>query len=1124
MLKQFVKDTPEMAKQAAEGALMQTLVMGTISAGGAVVQGTRFASEVAKVAAETDRMPAEAENQAKAASVGAKPSNPMNPEYEARSTLPADVAALEEAKSRAAQAKLEADAKAAVAKIPISELDKPIPFENVPRGTSGDLEAFRAFVKKNNPGADKAAIDAASLDTLKANNPNGWAEFSKTYPEPDPIDTQVAADPRVVAAKEQASTLQKAIDKEMAKPEPDQAHVQALQTDLDADPTRVSHIENQVYQEKFTEQHPKVVAARQALEAAKMDPTQTDKVASLQEALDSARGEANKMAAIRGATRVASERARVDRLEVKHKAIDILKGVDPATFDKASGDTIRQIQEHFAKPPLEAKPGTSKPETQVLDLDALKSALADAKAAHEDIAPEIQDALSNMPSTYSKLTPEQLQGLVAVVKNLQKVKSLEGKIRTGEGWVEQAKVQESADKSIALPKKSKLGTGATIAKRKATAIWKVLTNDFSMNGELVFGGKSTLVHKVAVQDVLNAKSDFMLEHSRQQEPTRDYLRKTLKIDEQRTPLKWQAYWSKTFTEDGVTLTRNEIMDNYMSFKNENQKASLLEDGTAYASHTTDTGNPATVETIPEATYQKLFAHLEKPELDMIALAEKQLAENGDSLSGYHEDRYGTPITQEENYWPKYVKREGATFDEDIIDIQKANRSLPMSTDESSLISRTGAKGATYTTGFWNKFSESTENSSRILKMGNAVAASSKVFRDPKIADKIANTHGGSVLKQLKEDLAAEAGQRETPHQLDKAMDAMGNLATNAHLGMVSSLKVPLKLAGLSMRSLIANPHGFIPGMIETIARPKKTATAARISSAFVDEAYKHGGTVDLGQLNDSTKAGKVRALGRAIQNKNMALTRAGSNFGFVADATVSRHEAEYQFNRALAGKKMDENFKAITGVSEDQVATLTPEEKMAAVGHYQDSVIGESHAVNDAGYKIGLQKSAVGRIITKFKTEPLKGFEQTRRLAMRFARNPTFGNAGKLFSAVAIYGVAEGALIYGINEGVNALLGVKNKSEKTFGDEEVAANLAYLPLVGDAITEHLYQAKYPGASVQSNVVESMAVLPLNTIMDCIISIDPQYTASQQRAATKRIFKDLKSIFNVPINIWNMGDQ
>jgi hypothetical protein len=215
---------------------------------------------------------------------------------------------------------------------------------------------------------------------------------------------------------------------------------------------------------------------------------------------------------------------------------------------------------------------------------------------------------------------------------------------------------------------------------------------------------------------------------------------------------------------------------------------------------------------------------------------------------------------------------------------------------------------------------------------------------------------------------------------------------------------------------------------------------------------------------------------------------------------------------------MDPDFKAITGVSEDQVKGLTPEAKMAAVGHYQDSVIGESHAVNDPGYKIGLQKSAAGRLVTKFKTEPLKGFEQVRRLTMRFARNPTMSGAGKLFSAVAIYGVAEGALIYGINEGVNALFGVKNKSKQTLLDEEQAVNLSMIPLVGDAINEHLYLAQHPGVAAQSNAVESMAVLPLNTILDCVISIDPQYTPGQQRAASKRIFRDMKSIFNVPINL------
>ena len=1109
-------DAAEILKQFGEGVLMQTLVMGTVSAGlgaagAARAARSKFAEESAKIAAEADKLPAEAPSGAKAASSGKEGEVPS-------------MRLAEEAKAKAAQAKAERDAKATVAAMPADQLEKPIPFEDVPRGTSGDLEAFRAFVKENNPEADKAAIDTAGLETLKRNNPNGWEEFSKSRPvQVDPLDKQVAEDPRVIAAKEQAPALQKAIDEEMAKPEPDQTRVKALQDTLNADSTRVSHIENQVYQEKFTEQHPEVVAARQALEAAKMDPTQTDKVASLQEALDSARKEANKMAAIRGATRVASERARVDRLETKHKAIDILKGVDPDTFDKASGDTIRQIQEHFAKPEPAVKPGETKPEPKVLDLDSLKSALADAKAAHEDIAPEIEDALSGMPSTYSKLSPEQLQGLVAVVKNLQKIKSLKGKIHTAEGWVERANLQADAEKSIALPKTSKLGTGATILKNKAKAVARVLTNSFSMNGELVFGGKSTLVHKVAVQDVLNSHSDYLKESTRQQEPTRAYLRGNLKIDEQRTPLKWQKYWSDQFTEDGVTLTRGEIMDNYMSFQNENQKASLLDDGTTYASHVTEQGNPADVEKIPEATYQKLFSHLGKPELDLIGIAQKQLAENGEGLSFYHENRYGTPIKQEPNYWPKYVKREGATYDQDITDIQKANRFLRTNPDESSLISRTGGKGATYTTGFWNKFSESTDSSARILKMGDAVSSSAKVLHDPVIADKVAKTYGGSVLKQLREDLAAEAGQRETPREIEKAMDALGNLATNLHLGIVSSLKVPWKLAGLGVRSFINNPHGFLPGVMETLIHPKKTAAAARTFSSMVDEAYKHGGTVDLGQLTQyATKAGKVRAVGRKIQNINMSLTRAGSNLGYVWDATAARHEAEYQFDRALKGKQMDPDFKAVTGVSENQVATLTPEQKMAAVGHYADGVIGESHAVNDPGYKLGLQKSAAGRLVTKFKTEPLKGFEQTRRLAMRFARNPNFSTAGKLFSAITIYGAVEGALIYGINEGVNAMFGVKSKSPQTLGDEEVAADLSYIPLVGDAINEHLYLAKHPGVASQANAVESMAVLPLNTILDCAVAIDPQYTPAQRKAATKRIARDMKSIFNVPINLGNMG--
>jgi hypothetical protein len=131
------------------------------------------------------------------------------------------------------------------------------------------------------------------------------------------------------------------------------------------------------------------------------------------------------------------------------------------------------------------------------------------------------------------------------------------------------------------------------------------------------------------------------------------------------------------------------------------------------------------------------------------------------------------------------------------------------------------------------------------------------------------------------------------------------------------------------------------------------------------------------------------------------------------------------------------------------------------------------------------------------------------------------GNAGRLFTSLVFYGAAEGLLIYGINEGVNALLGTKNKSKETLGEVERATDLSMIPFVGDMVNEHLYLAQHPGASAQIGAVESMAVLPLNTVLDTIIMNDKQYTQSQRRAAAKRVMRDLKSIFNVPINVANM---
>ena len=176
--------------------------------------------------------------------------------------------------------------------------------------------------------------------------------------------------------------------------------------------------------------------------------------------------------------------------------------------------------------------------------------------------------------------------------------------------------------------------------------------------------------------------------------------------------------------------------------------------------------------------------------DLMNIAIKGEAERGQALSDYHERRYGTPIEVVPNHWRKYVKREGVTYEQDIIDIQKENQHIRINTDEKSLISRTGAKGATYTTGFWDKFTSSINDAALITKMGEAVHNSSRVLNDGKISDKIAKTYGGSILKQLREDLAAEAGQRETPKELERTADALGNIASN--IQFLSNLVRPLQ--------------------------------------------------------------------------------------------------------------------------------------------------------------------------------------------------------------------------------------------------------------------------------------------------------------------------------------------
>ena len=720
---------------------------------------------------------------------------------------------------------------------------------------------------------------------------------------------------------------------------------------------------------------------------------------------------------------VVNERVRVETVASRNKLIEGFHALDWSKMNKDLGDAVKAIQDKFEQKGHTLKADLG--EEKAAELASVHDAL---QASGNDVSPELDLArLKDLPATKLRdLTVNDIRTIHDAVLNLDHIQRMRDKVGKIGHEVEKAHLQKEADTRIAPPKVSRFGPATSKRIRLIKAHANAIAFSYSSNGEWVFGGKNNPLHDIAVRDPLQDKVEVEPFAYDLEEPARAVLREKMGIDQQKNPLKWTEYWTKPITADGVTMTRNEVMDNFMDFQNADNRIALLEGGSAIKSHVLDDGNPALPEQIPEETYQKLFAQLTPEDKEVAAAAAKQLAVAGDHLDQYNQRRHGFPLPREENYWPKYVVRKDVPYADDIEAIQRANRQIPIGPSEGRLTKRVGSKGALHTNGFWDKFHESASDTALISKMGESVKAASDILYDPVISDKIERSYGKPMLRQMREDLAAEAGQRETPQSLEKALDVLGNITGNLRLGIVSSATVPFKMLSLGIRSwAYGSPRSIAESMVDIVTHPRQTYRRAKLMSNRLQTATRRGATLDQTQmLQNTTKLGKARAVVSQVQRANMALTRASSLQSYVMDTNLAEHEATRQFERAEVGKPFSDNFKSATGLNEADVKNLTPEQKFEAAGKYADTVIGETHATNDPGHMVGLQKSAIGRnIFGKFQTEPLKGGEQIRRTLMQAYRKPTFGNISRAAFTVTMYGLLEGVVFYGLDKAKELLFG-----------------------------------------------------------------------------------------------------
>ena len=551
-------------------------------------------------------------------------------------------------------------------------------------------------------------------------------------------------------------------------------------------------------------------------------------------------------------------------------------------------------------------------------------------------------------------------------------------------------------------------------------------------------------------------------------PVMDDWLKAHGIDHRTNPLKFNNYRGEKFTEDGQTLTRGEIMSAWMDFQEPNNKESRL-NGSGIEHRI----NPDEPVKISEETFNKFFAHLSPEEIAMMKdVAAKQLRTAGDLRGKDFEARYGYPMPRVENYWTKYVmKPEGASYAHDLEALQQSNRWIRADVNEAHSVERTGSTAPTYLRDFFEQFQESMNDTALVTTMAKSVEEAAKVLYNAKISDRMAKGYGKPLLNMMRDDLKAMAGQRETPQGWQNAMDGLGNLTTTINLAM--NIKSSIKQAMLGLRSVIeyAHPIAAVKALADLALHPKGTRDMAEAISNLYNTSLRRGGTLDQAQmLRQEGSLRKITATRTMLKKTGMWLNKRGTQLSFKIDTVVAKRQSEIEFANAEKGQPFSDDFKAATGLNERDAAGMSATDKLKAAGKFADYIIGETHATSLRGQQAGIQKWAPTRLLTKFKSEPIKAFEVVRRSIMQAHRNPTPGNIVKAVRVTTFYAAVEGAMFYGLDAAWNALFGSKKGTQKQreqrapkLLESEALTNANYLLGAGDVAQEVLSRTKYPTA-------------------------------------------------------------
>jgi hypothetical protein len=778
---------------------------------------------------------------------------------------------------------------------------------------------------------------------------------------------------------------------------------------------------------------------------------------------------------------------------------DVAKGIK--TMNRDLGEAARALVEKIE---LKGKTGKAdQTEAFLSEMTYVHKAFADAlndpdQMSH--ISPFIDiEKLRDLASFRARdISPEDLHSIVNALKNLQKAQAERNTIRNAGLVLQMKDLEKQAKEGGVLGLKLKpeeggapetAGTGIRdtvgLRIRKAWrdtkgAVAQVFSGTF--NAFLAFAEEGDLF-KIIELNPTDAKLREEPHAQRLKAPVmEDWVKENLGIDPKRNTIKWANYLNERFEEDGITLTKDEILFAYKDSLNEKNWKSRLS-GSGISSSTTPEvfTRPDGAPNIKEGTFYKFFAYLTPKEKELIFdLSARELDKAGDERGTEFETRFGIPMTREPpgTYWPKYAMNVGKTMADSVEEFRNNQRLASAQVGDRHSIERTNYSGPTYLRGFFKTYEEIMNDTAHVVEMGPVVGPAAKALNNPVISDIIKTRRGAWAYKEMVNELKAKSGQDMQETVFDKAAGYVS--ALNTAMNLTVKIKTPIKQALLGSRSAnMVHEGAFFKALLNVALHYKETAKMDRAISMISDTAQRRGGTIEQYQMTAGEglvgtgntilqKAGAVRS---AIKKAGMYPVRKGTAFAYTLDGAAAIAHTEIEIARAKAGKPfLSDDFRNATGLDEEQARNLSPEDALKAAGRFGDAIKGQTHAGAAPGYRLGIQKNKIVGAIFQYKTEPFKGTESVVRSIISAHRNPTPFNVRKAIKTTLYYAVVEGAMMYGLDWTYNKLFGDKSGTQKQQDEKDPKTIGGVLKSAGAEVIRTDFQ-QLPGGSMGTALVD-----------------------------------------------------